>query len=178
VARHAKPEDIVQPGTSSPYGAPRAACSIRAGHTEAGCDLAQLAGFEPAAVICEILNEDGSMARLPDLIEFAKKHGLKIGAIRDLIQYRLRTETLVRKAAERTVSTAYGDFTLYAFEDETTGEVHFAAAHGAIEPAHETWCGCTSPSRCSTSSPPKPLAIRYRCPRRCAASRRAPPESW
>ena len=138
VARHAKPEDIVQPGHIFPLMARKGGVLIRAGHTEAGCDLAQLAGFEPAAVICEILNEDGSMARLPDLIEFAKKHGLKIGAIRDLIQYRLRTETLVRKAAERTVSTPYGDFTLYAFEDETTGEVHFAAAHGAIEPAHET----------------------------------------
>ena len=138
VARNAKPEDIVQPGHIFPLMARKGGVLIRAGHTEAGCDLAQLAGFEPAAVICEILNEDGSMARLPDLIEFAKKHGLKIGAIRDLIQYRLRTETLVRKAAERAVSTAYGDFTLYAFEDETTGEVHFAAAHGEIEANRET----------------------------------------
>ncbi|AUL98957.1 3,4-dihydroxy-2-butanone-4-phosphate synthase [Zoogloeaceae bacteirum Par-f-2] len=138
VARHAKPEDIVTPGHIFPLTAQKGGVLIRAGHTEAGCDLAQLAGLEPAAVICEILKDDGTMARLPDLIEFGKTHGLKIGAIRDLIQYRAATENLVEQVAEKEVDTPHGPFRLYAFEDKTSGDVHFALSRGNICPERET----------------------------------------
>jgi 3,4-dihydroxy 2-butanone 4-phosphate synthase/GTP cyclohydrolase II len=102
VARHAKASDIVQPGHIFPIMAKPGGVLIRAGHTEAGCDLAGIAGLEPASVICEIMNDDGTMSRLPELIEFAATHGLKIGAIRDLIEYRARTEKLVEKVSEKT----------------------------------------------------------------------------
>ena len=138
VARHARPDDIVQPGHVFPLTAQKGGVLIRAGHTEAGCDLAMLAGLEPAGVICEILNEDGTMARLPDLIEFCAQHGLKLGAIRDLIQYRARTEHLVAKVAEKDVETAQGRFRLSVFEDKTSGDVHFALSHGEIDPERET----------------------------------------
>ena len=101
--KHAKPEDLIQPGHIFPLMAQTGGVLVRAGHTEAGCDLANLAGLTPAAVICEILKEDGSMARLPDLVEFAVKHQLKIGAITDLIHYRSRTESLVQRMVERSV---------------------------------------------------------------------------
>lgn len=138
VARHAKPDDIVMPGHIFPLTAQKGGVLIRAGHTEAGCDLAQLAGLEPAAVICEILKEDGSMARLPDLVPFAREHGLKIGAIRDLIEYRAATECLVERVADREVDTPHGRFRLTAFEDKTSGDVHFALSHGNISPERDT----------------------------------------
>ncbi len=138
VARHAKPSDLVQPGHVFPLMARKGGVLIRAGHTEAGCDLAALAGFEPAAVICEILSEDGTMARLPELIRFAELHGLKIGAIRDLIEYRLRTETLIARAGEKEVATPFGRLRLTAFRDLTTEEVHFALWHGNIRPETPT----------------------------------------
>ncbi|MBL8461972.1 MAG: 3,4-dihydroxy-2-butanone-4-phosphate synthase [Thauera sp.] len=138
VARHARPEDIVTPGHIFPLTAQKGGVLIRAGHTEAGCDLAQLAGLEPAAVICEILKDDGTMARLPDLIEFGKEHGLRIGAIRDLIEYRAANDNLVDKVAEKDVDTAHGRFRLTAFEDKTSGDVHFALSHGDIRPERET----------------------------------------
>ncbi|MBD5804370.1 Riboflavin biosynthesis protein RibBA [Azoarcus sp. Aa7] len=138
VARNAKPTDIVQPGHIFPLMAQNGGVLIRAGHTEAGCDLAALAGLEPAAVICEILKDDGTMARLPDLVEFAKEHGLKIGAIRDLIQYRSSNEHLIERVAEKDVDTPHGRFRLFAFEDKTTGEVHFAMSKGDIRPERET----------------------------------------
>ena len=138
VARNAKPDDIVMPGHIFPLTAQKGGVLIRAGHTEAGCDLAQLAGLEPAAVICEILKDDGTMARLPDLIEFAKEHGLKIGAIRDLIAYRAATEALVREVSRREVRSAYGQFMLHGFEDTTTGEIHLALVKGEIDPDTET----------------------------------------
>ncbi|MDR0564886.1 MAG: 3,4-dihydroxy-2-butanone-4-phosphate synthase [Azoarcus sp.] len=139
VARHAKPEDIVMPGHVFPLTAQKGGVLIRAGHTEAGCDLAQLAGLEPAAVICEVLKEDGTMARLPDLIEFARKHGLKIGAIRDLIEYRAANERLVERVADQEIDTPYGHFRLAAFRDQTSGDVHFAVYHGEIRPDAETF---------------------------------------
>src|SRR5690606_22087093 len=117
------------PGHIFPLTAQKGGVLIRAGHTEAGCDLAQLAGLEPAAVICEILKDDGSMARLPDLIEFCAEHGLKIGAIRDLIEYRAANEHLVEQVADRQVDTPHGRFRLTAFEDKTSGDVHFALSH-------------------------------------------------
>ncbi len=138
VARHAKPDDIVMPGHVFPLTAQKGGVLIRAGHTEAGCDLAQLAGVEPAAVICEILKDDGTMARLPDLIEFGREHDLKIGAIRDLIEHRAATEHLVEKVTEKEVDTPHGRFRLSAFEDKTSGDVHFALAHGDIRPDRET----------------------------------------
>lgn len=138
VARHARPSDIVQPGHIFPLMAQRGGVLIRAGHTEAGCDLAMLASLEPAAVICEILKDDGTMARLPDLVEFAALHGLKIGAIRDLIEHRAATESLVERVAEKTVETAHGQFRLIAFEDKTSGDVHLALTRGDLTPEVET----------------------------------------
>jgi 3,4-dihydroxy 2-butanone 4-phosphate synthase/GTP cyclohydrolase II len=107
----------------------------RAGHTEAGCDLADLAGLTPAAVICEVMNSDGSMARLPDLVEFAARHGLPLGTISDLIRYRSENETLVERVAERQVATPYGSFRLVVYHDKTADEVHYALVKG--EPAPE-----------------------------------------
>jgi 3,4-dihydroxy 2-butanone 4-phosphate synthase/GTP cyclohydrolase II len=138
VARNARPGDIVQPGHVFPIMARPGGVLVRAGHTEAGCDLAAIAGLEHASVICEIMNDDGSMARLPDLVGFAAEHGLKIGAIRDLIEYRAATETLVVKVASKPVRNEYGEFTLSAFEDKTSGEVHLAMSIGAIDPANDT----------------------------------------
>ena len=135
VARDARPSDIVSPGHIFPLMAQNGGVLVRAGHTEAGCDLAQLAGLEPAGVICEILKEDGSMARLPDLMEFAAEHKLKIGTIADLIAYRSQTEKLVERAAERTVHTPYGAFNMVAYYDRTTNETHLALVKG--QPAAE-----------------------------------------
>jgi len=117
VDKNTKPGDIVHPGHIFPLRAQNGGVLVRAGHTEAGCDLAQLAGVTPAAVICEILKEDGEMARLPDLIPFAKEHGLKIGTIADLIEYRSHNETLVERVARRKVQTAYGEFDLVTYTD-------------------------------------------------------------
>ena len=137
VARDAKPEDIVQPGHIFPITAKPGGVLVRAGHTEAGCDLAQMAGFEPSSVICEILKDDGSMARLPDLIEFARLHNLKIGTIADLIHYRSRNETLIERTFTKTVCSIHGEFQLHAYTDRTTGEVHLALAKGEIRPEKE-----------------------------------------
>jgi len=139
VARHARPEDIVMPGHIFPLTAQKGGVLIRAGHTEAGCDLAQLAGLEPAAVICEVLKKDGTMARLPDLIEFARKHELKIGAIRDLIEYRAANERLIERITDKEIDTPYGHFHLAAFRDKTSNDVHFAVYHGDIHPETETF---------------------------------------
>jgi 3,4-dihydroxy 2-butanone 4-phosphate synthase/GTP cyclohydrolase II len=111
---------------------------VRAGHTDAGCDLAQMAGLTPAAAICEIMNEDGSMARLPQLIEFSQKHDLKIGTIRDLIHYRSENEKLLECAADREVNCGRGRFRLRAFTDKTSGEVHLVLTLGDIDAGEET----------------------------------------
>jgi len=138
VARHAKPSDIVQPGHIFPLKAQPGGVLMRAGHTEAGCDLAALAGLTPAAVICEILKDDGTMARLPDLIEFAQEHGLKIGTIADLIQYRSRNESIVERIGERTMQTSNGSFHAIAYRDKPSGGAHLALVHGKLEPELET----------------------------------------
>ncbi|MBI4990147.1 MAG: 3,4-dihydroxy-2-butanone-4-phosphate synthase [Rhodocyclales bacterium] len=138
VAKRAQPSDIVQPGHIFPLMAQNGGVLVRAGHTEAGCDLAQLAGCEPAAVICEILKDDGTMARLPDLVEFARAHGLKIGAIADLIHYRNENETLVERIAEKDVACAHGEFHLIGYRDKTSGDVHLALVKGRIDPKGET----------------------------------------
>jgi 3,4-dihydroxy 2-butanone 4-phosphate synthase/GTP cyclohydrolase II len=138
VARNASPEDLVQPGHIFPLKAQKGGVLMRAGHTEAGCDLAAMAGLTPASVICEIIKEDGTMARLPDLIEFAKEHNLKIGTIADLIHYRSQHECLVERVAERTLSTAYGDFRLVAFRDTPSGSAHLALVHGDVAAGKES----------------------------------------
>jgi 3,4-dihydroxy 2-butanone 4-phosphate synthase/GTP cyclohydrolase II len=132
VRRDAKPDDIVQPGHIFPLMAQNGGVLVRAGHTEAGCDLAQLAGLTPASVICEILKDDGTMARLPDLVEFAREHGLKIGTIADLIHYRSRTESLVKREYERALVTAHGEFRAVAYVDSTTRETHLALVRGDL----------------------------------------------
>ncbi|MFP5392784.1 MAG: bifunctional 3,4-dihydroxy-2-butanone-4-phosphate synthase/GTP cyclohydrolase II [Gammaproteobacteria bacterium] len=137
VAKNATPVDVVQPGHIFPLKAQRGGVLMRAGHTEAGCDLTDMAGLTPASVICEILKDDGSMARLPDLIEFAKEHNLKIGTIADLIHYRGRNECLVERIAERPISTAFGDFRLIAFRDTPSGAAHLALVHGELAPDRE-----------------------------------------
>ncbi|MFA7268802.1 MAG: bifunctional 3,4-dihydroxy-2-butanone-4-phosphate synthase/GTP cyclohydrolase II [Sterolibacterium sp.] len=137
-AKHAKPTDLVQPGHIFPLMAQNGGVLVRAGHTEAGCDLAQLGGWEPAAVICEILKEDGTMARLPDLLEFAAQHNLKIGTIRDLIHYRSENETLIECVARKEIDCHHGHFRLSAFEDKTSGEVHLALSLGDICAENET----------------------------------------
>ena len=134
VAKNASAHDIVQPGHIFPLKAQRGGVLMRAGHTEAGCDLTEMAGLTPASVICEIMKDDGTMARLPDLLEFAKEHQLKIGTIADLIHYRSANECLVERIAERPMSTIYGDFRLIAFRDKPSGAAHLAMVHGDIAP--------------------------------------------
>lgn len=133
VARDAKPSDIVQPGHIFPLMAQPGGVLSRAGHTEAGCDLARLAGSEPAAVIVEIMNEDGTMARRPDLETFAERHQLKIGTIADLIHYRSTKEKTVEHINQRTVDTPYGRFELHTYRDEACGDTHFALVKGDID---------------------------------------------
>ncbi|MGH8378436.1 MAG: bifunctional 3,4-dihydroxy-2-butanone-4-phosphate synthase/GTP cyclohydrolase II [Gammaproteobacteria bacterium] len=130
----AVPEDLKQPGHVFPIMAQPGGVLIRAGHTEAGCDLTRLAGLEPSAAIVEILNEDGSMARRPDLEKFAKAHALKIGTIADLISYRLAKEKTVERIAERMVPTEFGEFRMTVYEDRVNKTVHFALISGAIKP--------------------------------------------
>ncbi len=137
VAKEAKPADLVQPGHIFPLMAQKGGVLVRAGHTEAGCDLANLAGLEPAAVICEILKDDGTMARLPDLLEFAREHGIRIGTIRDLIHYRSTSEKLVECVADKEVACVHGDFRLRAYMDRTSSEVHLALSKGDIVPTEE-----------------------------------------
>jgi 3,4-dihydroxy 2-butanone 4-phosphate synthase/GTP cyclohydrolase II len=135
VAPDARPEHLSQPGHIFPVMAQPGGVLTRAGHTEAGCDLARLAGFEPAAAIVEILNEDGSMARRPDLEAFSREHGVRIGTIADLIRYRLEKERYVERIAEKTVQTAHGQFRLYCYDDRVNRAVHVALAKGDIDKA-------------------------------------------
>ncbi|MEO7404332.1 MAG: bifunctional 3,4-dihydroxy-2-butanone-4-phosphate synthase/GTP cyclohydrolase II [Burkholderiales bacterium] len=138
VAPDARPEDIVQPGHIFPLMARNGGVLVRAGHTEAGCDFAELAGLTPAAVICEVLKDDGTMARLPDLIAFAKEHGIKVGTIADLIRFRSQNESLVKRVTERVLQTRYGDFRLVAYIERPSGSTHLALVRGEIEPQTET----------------------------------------
>jgi 3,4-dihydroxy 2-butanone 4-phosphate synthase/GTP cyclohydrolase II len=135
VAKDARPDDLVQPGHIFPLQAVDGGVLMRAGHTEAGCDLAAMAGCSPASVICEIMNDDGTMARLPDLQIFAAEHGLKIGTIADLIAHRSRVDSLVDKVQTRPIKTAFGEFTLHAFKDKTAQGVHLALVKGEWAPS-------------------------------------------
>ncbi|MDD2724201.1 MAG: bifunctional 3,4-dihydroxy-2-butanone-4-phosphate synthase/GTP cyclohydrolase II [Methylovulum sp.] len=132
VAPDAKPDDLVQPGHIFPLMAKSGGVLNRAGHTEAGCDLARLAGVEPAAVIVEILNEDGSMARRPDLEIFAQQHGLKIGTIADLIHYRIQHENTLERISECAYPTEFGEFRLYAYQDRNDDNLHLALVMGQL----------------------------------------------
>ncbi|WP_413702110.1 bifunctional 3,4-dihydroxy-2-butanone-4-phosphate synthase/GTP cyclohydrolase II [Psychromonas sp. KJ10-10] len=138
VASNAKPADIVMPGHIFPLKAQSGGVLTRAGHTEAGCDLARLAGREPAGVIVEILNEDGSMARRSDLEVFAKKHDLKLGTVADLIEYRNNNETTIEKVSSCKLPTEYGEFDLVAYQDTIDKQVHFALVNGEIKAGQVT----------------------------------------
>jgi 3,4-dihydroxy 2-butanone 4-phosphate synthase / GTP cyclohydrolase II len=138
VAADAKPEHIVQPGHVFPIMAQPGGVLVRAGHTEAGCDLAALAGLMPASVICEVIRDDGEMARLPDLIEFGEQHDIKIGTIADLIHYRSRTESIIERVCERTMQTAHGPFRAILYRDEPTRSPHIALVRGNPTPERDT----------------------------------------
>ena len=133
VKEGATQDDIVLPGHVFPLMAQPGGVLNRAGHTEAGCDLARLAGLDPSSVIVEILNEDGTMARRPDLETFAKEHDLKIGTIEDLISYRIKNEKTVERVAEKDFSTEYGNFKLYAYKNTLDDSLHFALVHGEVD---------------------------------------------
>jgi 3,4-dihydroxy 2-butanone 4-phosphate synthase/GTP cyclohydrolase II len=132
-----KPSDLARPGHVFPLRAKKGGVLKRAGQTEASVDLAVIAGCSPAAVICEIMNEDGTMARLPDLKAFAIKHGLKIITVADIIKYRMQTEKHVHCLASPTMPTAYGDFRVYAYKSDITGEEHLALVKGEIKEEDE-----------------------------------------
>jgi 3,4-dihydroxy 2-butanone 4-phosphate synthase/GTP cyclohydrolase II len=138
VAPNAKPSDLVQPGHVFPLMAQPGGVLIRSGHTEAGCDLAALAGCSPTSVICEIMKDDGSMARLPDLLEFAKEHQLKIGSIADLIQYRSQHESIVVREGQREFITPWGKFEGIIYRDTPSSDVHIALVHGKPSETQET----------------------------------------
>lgn len=133
VAPDACPADITQPGHIFPLMAKRGGVLTRAGHTEAGCDLARLAGLEPAAVIVEILNDDGSMARRPELEKFAKKNNIRIGTIADLIEYRIQNEQMITRKAVGTLPTVFGEFELILYEDNINHDQHFALIKGEVD---------------------------------------------
>ena len=137
VAKNANAKSLVSPGHIFPLAALNGGVLVRAGHTEAGCDLAALAGCEPASVICEILKDDGEMARLPDLLEIAQQHDIKIGTIADLIRYRSENEKLIERAAERMVTTPYGAMQLVAYRDKMANETHLALVKGTPQPEVE-----------------------------------------
>lgn len=134
VAPNARPDDIVQPGHVFPLMAQVGGVLSRAGHTEAGCDLARLAGLEPAAVIVEILADDGTMARRPQLERFAQDHGLKIGTVADLIRYRLENEKTILRGPECSIETEWGSWRLVAFEETVNRKVHLALVRGEVSP--------------------------------------------
>jgi len=138
IAKGAVPSDIVQPGHIFPIMAQPGGVLTRAGHTEAGCDLARLAGLEPSSVIVEILNEDGTMARRPDLEVFAKQHDIKIGTIADLIEYRNLNETTIEQVAKCKLPTEHGEFDLVTYKDTIDGQLHYALLKGEIKQQEPT----------------------------------------
>src|SRR3954467_10870925 len=137
-AAEARAEDIVQPGHVFPLIAQPGGVLVRAGHTEACCDLARLAGLAPAAVLCEIMRDDGSMARMPDLLEFAAGHKLKIGTIADLIEHRSSSESLVKRIAEREIGAPWGRFGMVSYRDLSVGSLHLSLVFGKIDAKKDT----------------------------------------
>lgn len=133
VAKNARPDDIVMPGHIFPLIAKNGGTLTRAGHTEAGCDLARLAGYEPASVIVEVMNEDGTMAKRPELEVFAKKHKIKIGTIADLIQYRALNDRTIDRVDQRTIQTEHGEFELNTYTDRISDSIHYALTQGEIK---------------------------------------------
>ena len=178
VAKDAKASDLVQPGHIFPLRAQEGGVLMRGGHTEAGCDLSGMAGLSPAAVICEVMKDDGTMARLPDLIVFAKEHGLKIGTIADLIEHRSRNESLIERAGTRKLLTPQGEFDCTAFRDRSGG-LHLALTRGTWTGADEVLVRVHEPlsvmdlldvgGQCHHSWPlPKALATLHASPRGAA----------
>jgi 3,4-dihydroxy 2-butanone 4-phosphate synthase / GTP cyclohydrolase II len=145
VGAESRASDLVQPGHVFPLKAVDGGVLMRAGHTEAGCDLAAMAGCSPSSVICEIMKDDGTMARLPDLLEFAATHGLKIGTIADLIEHRSRTESLISRISSRPFKTAFGEFTAHAYRDKTGHGVHLALVKGQWQPQEAVLCRVHEP---------------------------------
>ena len=156
-----RPNDLARPGHTFPLRARKGGVLVRAGQTEASVDLARLAGLVPAGVICEIMNDDGTMARVPQLADFCQQHDLKLLTVAELIRYRMANERYVRRLTEATVPTAYGEFRMIAYESEINGDSHIAMVKGDVEHAGEepvlvrmhshclvgdvfgaTWCGC------------------------------------
>ncbi|HOM26009.1 MAG TPA: bifunctional 3,4-dihydroxy-2-butanone-4-phosphate synthase/GTP cyclohydrolase II [bacterium] len=133
IDRNSKPSDFAKPGHVFPIKAKEGGVLVRAGHTEASVDLARIAGLYPSGVICEIMKEDGTMARLPDLIEFAKKHNLKIVTIKDLIEYRRKREKLVKRVVETFLPTEFGDFKLILYRDKIENNYHIALVKGDLK---------------------------------------------
>ena len=138
VSSEVRPEDIVQPGHIFPLRSQKGGVLVRAGHTEAAVDLAQMSGLMPAGVICEILNDDGTIARMPELMKFAEEHGIKIGTIADLIEYRSRTESLLEEMGDTLVHTPWGEFRQHVYVDKLSGETHLALVKGEISADRET----------------------------------------
>ena len=138
VGKEAKPQDLVQPGHIFPLMAQPGGVLVRAGHTEAGCDLARLAGLEPSSVIVEILNEDGTMARRDDLEQFAAEHDIKMGTIADLIQYRIKHEKTIERVSDCLLQTRHGEFRLVAFQDVVGNDIHLALVKGDVSPERPT----------------------------------------
>ena len=132
VAKNSKSNDIVQPGHIFPLKAMDGGVLNRAGHTEAACDLSKLAGLEPAGVICEIMNDDGTMARRDDLIKFGEKHDIKVGTIADLIDFRLSSDSTIEAISEKTIKNEFGEFKLIVWKDNIKDEYHFSLTKGDL----------------------------------------------
>ncbi len=172
-----KPGDFARPGHIFPLRARRGGVLVRAGHTEAAVDLCHLAGLKPAGVLCEVMNEDGSMARRPQLQEFARRHALKIGTIADLIRHRLRTDRSVERLSEQSVQTELGEFRLYAYQDGVSQEVHVALTTAAWMAPRHLWCACTWRTPCATCSGCRARRVPGRCARPCSVSSK-PAAGW
>jgi 3,4-dihydroxy 2-butanone 4-phosphate synthase/GTP cyclohydrolase II len=173
VARDARPTDLVQPGHIFPLQAQDGGVLMRAGHTEAGCDLARMAGLEPAAMICEVMKDDGTMARLPDLELFAAEHGLKIGTIADLIGYRSRNESLIQRAGARRLQTPQGEFECHAYRDRGGG-LHLALTHGQWDRGTEVLVRVHEPFTALDLLDAEPGGHSWPLPRALSALRAAP----
>ena len=178
VARDAKPSDLVQPGHIFPVRAVPGGVLVRAGHTEAGCDLTAMAGLTPAAVICEILKPDGTMARLPDLVQFARQHQLKIGTIADLIQYRSEHESIVKRLGRRRMQTAWGGSTRWPTRTPPPARPTWPWCTARSTPTLKPWCACTSRPRCWTCWTPASARTAGACPMRWRRSPPRRPACW